>query len=586
MVQIARDRWLAFRDPVLVLRADAADAVRSTLAEVERLTRDRGLHAVGFVTYEAGGAFGLPVHPSTGGLPLTWFALFEPGRVVEAAAPRSTLPYALGPLTPSVDRQAFAGAFARVREALADGHSYQANYTFRLTGTFEGDHVSFFADLAGAQRGEYSAFIDLGDRVICSASPELFFEFHGPDIVVRPMKGTARRGLTSVRDRAAGAALAASAKDRAENVMIVDMFRNDLGRVAEIGSVRTPALFAVERYPNVWQMTSTVTARSTAPLDEVFAALHPSASVTGAPRISTMRLLRDLETTPRGVYTGAVGHVPPDGRARFNVAIRTAVIDRGTGTLTFGVGSGIVWDSEPKAEYDECLLKASVLGRKPLAFDLLETIRWTPDEGFYLMSAHLDRLRASADYFDVPLSPAEVERALESAVEGQSAAQRVRLLVARDGAVRVERQPHVPWRQPVRLGLSDTPVDASDVFLYHKTTNRDLYDRARLARPDCDDVLLWNENGEITEATTANVVAEVDGVCVTPPVECGLLAGTCRQQLLASGAIVEGRITIDDLARARRVWLTNAVQGRVRGKLETGNLKLKTQNETENSELN
>jgi para-aminobenzoate synthetase/4-amino-4-deoxychorismate lyase len=280
-------------------------------------------------------------------------------------------------------------------------------------------------------------------------------------------------------------------------------------------------------------------------------------------------LLSELETSPRGIYTGALGHIPPDGLARFNVAIRTAVIDRRTGTLTFGIGSGIVWDSDADAEYDECLLKSAVLAAKPARFDLLETLRWTPDEGFYLLGEHMARLMGSAEYFGITVSAEDVQRALETAIDGETVAQRVRLLVSRDGAIRVERQPHVPRAQPVALRLAAAAIDVDNPFLYHKTTNRAVYERAREAQPDCDDVLLWNDRGEITEATTANVVAEIDGVHVTPPVSCGLLPGTCRASLLASGAIVERPMTIEDLRRATRMWLINAVQGRSLAEVRT-----------------
>jgi para-aminobenzoate synthetase/4-amino-4-deoxychorismate lyase len=566
-VQVGPHRWLSFRDPLLVLQADSPEAVRRTIADVEQLTRDRGLHAVGFVAYEAAAAFGLAVHPADPSLPLAWFALYEPARVRPVEPPQRPSGYTLGPLAASIDRGGFEQAFQQIRDALAAGNSYQANYTFRITAPFDGDAFSLFADLVEVQRGRYSAFIDLGDVAICSASPELFFEFHGSEMVARPMKGTAARGLTCDDDRTAGRALAASAKDRAENVMIVDMVRNDIGRVAEAGSVRVPELFAVERYPNVWQMTSTVVGRCTAPLEEVFAALHPSASVTGAPKVSTMGLLRNLETTPRGVYTGAVGHIPPDGLARFNVAIRTAVIDRRAATLTFGVGSGIVWDSDPGREYEECLLKASVLGRRPIEFELLETLRWTPGDGFYLLDQHMARLLASAEYFDVAVSRTEVERTLASALADESTEQRVRLLVSRAGAIRVERQPYVARAQPLALRLAASPIDRSNLFLYHKTTNRAVYDEARAAMSDCDDVLLWNTSGEVTEATTGNLIVEIEGTPVTPPVSCGLLPGTCRAALLAAGEIVERRVSVDDVRRARRLWLINALHGRMRAEI-------------------
>lgn len=560
-LQVGPREWLAFRDPVLVLQAHSPDAVRRTLADVEQLTRDRGLHAVGFLAYEAGAAYGLSVQDAAGDLPLAWFALYDAKTVTQVSRPQVTGDYTLGALLPSVDRAAFDRAFSRIKEYLASGDTYQVNYTFQMAGTFEGNAAALFADLCAAQQGQYSASIDLGDYVICSASPELFFELRGADILARPMKGTAGRGRTLPEDRARGAALAASEKERAENVMVVDMVRNDLGRVADVGTVEVPELFTVERYPNVWQMTSLVKARSLAPFEEIFAALHPSASVTGAPKVRTMEILRELESAPRGVYTGAIGHVPPDGLARFNVAIRTAVIDRRAGQLSFGVGSGIVWDSEAGAEYDECLLKGSVLGRRPVEFELLETLRWTPREGYYLLDRHLERLRDSSEYFGVPVLLSDVHDALAAAVAGADESLRVRLLVDREGRVRSERTAHVPMGATLKLGLAAEPVDASDVFLFHKTTNREVYERARSSVAGVDEVLLWNRAGQVTEATTANLIAEIDGARVTPPVECGLLAGTCRAAMLDAGEVVEAVVTLTDLRRATRLWLINSVHG-------------------------
>lgn len=559
-VQIDRERWLACDDPVLVLRADSPDAVRRTLVDVEHLTRDRALHAVGFLTFEASAAFGLPVGDRDPRLPYAWFALFESRTVREVGAPERVGNYELGPLTPSVDMAAFERAFARIKAHLAAGDSYQVNFTLQLQARFDGDAEALFADLTRAQRANYGAFIDLGDVAIASASPELFFAFEGLDIVTRPMKGTARRGMTVEDDRAAAAALAASPKERAENVMVVDMLRNDLGRVADVGSVTVPELFRVERYPNVWQMTSEVRARSMAPLEEVCAALFPSASITGAPKIRTMEILRELEGRPRGIYTGAIGYVPPDGLARFNVAIRTAVIDRARGELSYGVGSGVVWDSDAASEYAECLLKGSVLTSRREPFSLLETLRWTPEDGCVLLDRHIARLEATADYFDVPLDLAAVKREFE-ALSGGAPGLRVRLLVAQDGAVSLEQFPFVAVEGPLRVCLARTPVDAADPFLYHKTTRRAVYDQARGDAPGFDEVVLWNANGEVTEATTANVVVELNGVRVTPPVASGLLAGTYRAELLARGEVVERRITVDELSTASGLWLINSVQG-------------------------
>jgi para-aminobenzoate synthetase/4-amino-4-deoxychorismate lyase len=565
-VQQSAGQWLACTDPELVLQADTHDAVRRTLVDVEQLTRDRGLHAVGFVSYEAGGAFGLKVRDLSG-LPLVWFSLFDGSSVIQCAPPERTGGHSIGPLRPSIDRVAFGRAFREIKNHLAAGNTYQVNYTFQIVAPFGGDPWSLFADLTAAQGGRYGTYLDLGDQVVASASPELFFEFRGDEILARPMKGTARRGLTIRDDGAARDALRQSAKNQAENVMVVDMVRNDLGRLADVGTVRVPELFTVEKYPNVWQMTSLVTARSLAPLDEVFAALHPSASITGAPKVRTMELLSGLEGTSRGVYTGAIGHVPPDGLARFNVGIRTAVVDRRLGIVSFGVGSGIVWDSDEESEWEECLLKASVLVECPPPFDLVETLLWTPADGYGLLVRHLSRLSASADYFDRPFSDRAVRHALERAVSLATVPMRVRLLLDAAGAARTEARPHVASVQPLQIALAIQPVNRSTVWLYHKTTNRAVYEDARRSAPDADEVLLWNTEGELTEATTANLVVELDGTRVTPPVSSGLLAGTWRASMLERGEVREQVVRIDDLARAAGIWLINSVHGERRATL-------------------
>ncbi len=382
------------------------------------------------------------------------------------------------------------------------------------------------------------------------------------------MKGTAPRGRTLDEDRRQAQRLLASPKQRAENVMIVDMMRNDLGRVAVPGSVEVPALLTVERYPNVWQMTSTVTARTAegTRLSEIFAALHPSASVTGAPKVRTMELVEQLEGQPRGVYTGAIGHVRPDGSCRFSVAIRTAVVDRRAGRVEFGIGSGIVWDSVAADEYDECLLKGSVLGERPRPFDLLETMRWTPGEGIFLLDRHLSRLRASAEYFGTVIDEASLEQALAEA-QG-NVPLRLRLLVGPDGRSRIEKSPLVPGPEVLRVGVAASAVDDRDRFLFHKTTNRSVYERAQ--RPGFDDMILWNGRGEATESTKANLVVERGGRRVTPPVDAGLLAGTFRAEVLSTGDVQEATVTLDELRRAERVWLINSVRGWQRAIVQGG----------------
>ncbi len=552
--------WRLFRDPLRVIETHTPGRVAAVLDEAEGAARDRALYAVGFVAYEAGAAFGLTGHPATPGLPLARFALYDPAAVRHIDAAPAGGPWTIGALAPSLDRAAFGAALDRIHRAIAEGDTYQVNFTFRLRAAFDGDPLGLFADLAAAQQGGYAAFLRAGRHTVCSASPELFFELVGRDVTARPMKGTARRGRTGEEDRAASAALAASAKERAENVMIVDMVRNDLGRVADVGSVEVPALFTLERYPTLWQMTSTVTARAGAPLSRLFEAAFPSASVTGAPKVRTMALIRDLEPGPRGVYTGAIGVIDPGGRARFNVAIRTAVVDHETGLVDFGVGSGVVWDSVPEREYEECLLKGAVLGRRPRAFDLLETLRWSPADGYVLLARHLARMAASADYFGRPFDESRARDALARAAAGAASPLRVRLLVAPAGGVRVDTSPlDPPPDAPATLAIAESPIDPSDTFLFHKTTAREVYDRLR--RPGADDTVLWNPAGEATETTVANLVVALGGRKVTPPVSAGLLAGTFRAELLARGEIVEAPVPLEALRGASGVWLINSVRG-------------------------
>jgi para-aminobenzoate synthetase/4-amino-4-deoxychorismate lyase len=564
IVQTSSDRWLVFEDPFRIVQAETPDAVGAALEDVERLTREHACYAVGYVSFEAAGAYGLAAcDPSPHPLPPVWFALFAPAGVRELAEPPVGQAYELGSMAPSIDRAAFRAAVARIKERLAAGDTYQVNFTFNLTGPFSGDPKGLFADLVAAQRGGYSAFIRTPDAAVCSASPELFFALDGLSIAARPMKGTAPRGRTTEEDLRRSGELRASEKQRAENVMIVDMVRNDLGRVAEVGTVEVPELFTLERYPNVWQMTSLVTARTRASLADIFAALHPSASVTGAPKKRTMEIIRELETRPRGVYTGAAGYIAPDGNGRFNVAIRTAVVNLDAARVEFGVGSGIVWDSDADAEYDECLLKASVLGRRPAAFELLETTKWEPAEGFALLDRHLARMRDSARYFGFAFAEPEVRGALAAAVDGATGPLRVRWRLAATGALQVERQAFVPWGdRRVVTAIAREPVDTNDPFLFHKTTSRGVYDRARAAAADADEVILWNDRREITEATTTNVIVEwEDGSFATPPVGCGLLAGTARAEAIAQRGVVERSISVSELMSARRVWLTNSVHG-------------------------
>lgn len=579
----SRGQWLLFRDPALVLCARSTSEVAEVLREAQRLVDTRGLHAAGWVAYEAAlafdAAFRVVAPPrstaSSSDFPLAWFGLYEAPEFV--AGPQARLAdrgEAALVWTPSVSRERYEAAIRAVLAYIAAGDTYQVNYTFRLRTLLAGAPQDLMARMIAAQGAHYGAFVDTPDWAICSASPELFYRQSGRHLVSLPMKGTIGRGPEPALDREQAARLRRSEKDRAENVMIVDMVRNDLGRIATTGSVRVTRLFDTERYPTLWQMTSTVRCDTTARTPEIFAALFPAASITGAPKVRTMEIIAELEEAPRRIYTGAIGFLAPGRRAQFNVAIRTVLVDKRTGQAEYGVGGGIVWDSTPEGEFEECAIKARVLaaGSAP-SFDLLETILWRPGRGYTLLAPHLARLRRSAQYFDRAVDMAAVRRALEELASRCArqfartrsrlppAAYRVRLLVAPNGLPRVEARGLTPLPDPYRLRLAATAVRQADPFLYHKTTNRAVYEEALATRPGCSDVLLWNERGEITESCIANVLVELDGEMLTPSVSSGLLAGVRRARLLAKGRAREAVVRVADLPRCTRILLVNSVRG-------------------------
>jgi para-aminobenzoate synthetase / 4-amino-4-deoxychorismate lyase len=573
-----------------------ADVV-GVLAEADRAAA-RGQWAAVMIAYEAAAAFDPAMAPARRedgelALPLAWVAVFDAATVIRrpphepphAAArvpPAAVVP---APWTPSLSREGFAAAVARIAAGIAAGDTYQVNYTFALeregAGPIEsGDLDAWLDALCAAHEAGYGARLDVGDYVILSASPELFVERRGTRLTARPMKGTGPRGRWLDEDLVRREALVKSEKARAENVMIVDLLRNDLGRLAATGSVRVPALFTAEHYPTVWQLTSTIEAEvppaSTIGVVDLMRALFPCGSVTGAPKIRTMEIIAALEPEPRGVYTGAIGLVRPGGDAVFSVAIRTLVVDRDTGDASLGIGAGIVADSKPDDEYDECLLKGAFVAALPLSdapavvrvppaaqrdFELIETVR-VDNGGWQQLTAHLDRMGESAQYFGFPWDRHAVEAAVrrEPAPFGLSRG-RIRLLPG--GRVAIEVLPFVPFGPKRRVALARTPVDACDPFLCHKTTRRDVYTRAQATRPDVEDVILWNAAGEITEATIANVVVEIGGERWTPPQTCGLLPGIARGRLVEEGIVGERRITVADLKKATRVWLVSALRGEV-----------------------
>ncbi|MDQ2693404.1 MAG: aminodeoxychorismate synthase component I, partial [Chloroflexota bacterium] len=477
------DRWLHFVDPYYLISVYTLDGVLSALREVEQRVEEKGWHAAGFLSYEAASAFDpdLPTHPSEQHIPdfpYLWFGLYPAPEPVTLPEP-NTHPGAFDWI-PTVAQEDYHAAVERIRHHIAAGQTYQVNYTMRLETSFPGETWDFFLSLAQHQNRQ-AAYLDTGRHVICSASPELFFQLDGDLLTCRPMKGTTRRGRTTAEDEERAQWLKHSEKNRAENVMIVDMVRNDLGRVAETGSVHVSELFQTERYPTLWQMTSTVTARTQASIPEIFAALFPCASITGAPKVSTMRIIARLENTPRKIYTGSIGYLAPGRQAKFNVAIRTVLIDRKRQKAEYGVGGGIVWDSTGPDEYAEALLKARVLTERSASFSLIETMLWTPEGGFFLRENHIARMLDSARYFDIPMTRGKLEDYIEQLASAFDAPRRVRVLLDQGGNLESESAVYdlADGDPGLSACLAQQPVDSKNVFLYHKTTRREVYEAAR-----------------------------------------------------------------------------------------------------------
>ncbi len=464
----------------------------------------------------------------------------------------------------TLDAASHAAKVDQIRRWISEGDCYQVNLTFPVDFTAYGHPLALYARLRARQPVRYGAFVLTPEATILSFSPELFFERHGCRVVTRPMKGTAQRGATPEADARNRAALLASSKERAENVMIVDLLRNDLGRLAAPGGVNVEALCAIEAYPTLWQMVSTISADlPDAPLRDIFRALFPCGSITGAPKIRAMARIAEMESGPRGLYTGALGWVAPGGDCRFNVAIRTLEI-HAAGHARLGIGSGIVIDADPAREYAECLLKASFVTGFDPGFELIETLRLV--EGVYpLMVLHLQRIESSALALGFACDLSAIsERLATVARECRDGAHRVRLTLAHDGRLSGQHAKMPADEQQWQIVVADEALDGDDYLLRHKTTARSRYDAAlaRLAAmPAVFDAIFCNTRGEVCEGARSNVYVERDGVLLTPPVSSGLLPGVMRRHLLESGRAVERVLYREDLLTAPAIYLSNALRG-------------------------
>ncbi|MCM5678342.1 aminodeoxychorismate synthase component I [Schlegelella sp. S2-27] len=553
----ARTR-LAFDAPRQVWSASTVEEVPAVLDAVERAAA-QGDWCVGFVAYEAAPAFDPVFEVHTGDGPLAWFAAFEQAR--EWPAPEAGA-YARLAWSSALGREGFDVAITRIHQAIAEGEIYQVNYTAALLSAFQGQPLALFRALHRAQPDGYAAYIDTGGMQVLSVSPELFFDWRDARLLGRPMKGTALRGATPQEDEARALALRTTEKERAENLMIVDLIRNDLSRVAEPFSVRVPRLFHTQPLPTVWQMTSDVEARTRpgTTLREVFGALFPCGSVTGAPKVRAMHWIRALESEARGVYCGAVGVVKPGGAATFNVPIRTVTVRDGIARC--GIGSGITADASAEGEWAEWSGKRAFLELARQPFELLETLRL--EEGRCLAAeAHLARMAGAARHFGYPWEAARVQAALaELAAAHAHGSWRVRLLLDSAGTPHAEAQPMPATPSRVKVCLAASPIEAPALdFLRFKTTRREHYDRYAPVGQDVFDTLLYNAAGELTEFTRGNVAVQLDGRWVTPPLGCGLLGGVARAQALQDGRLSEAVVHVDDLARAQGLAFVNSLRG-------------------------
>ena len=559
---------VAFGAPSRVLVARTADEVRPVLAAVEALAHE-GRWCVGYLRYEAAAAFDPAFAVHAGERPLAWFGVHDAAQ----PWPETDTP---GDRAPAVDwqaglsRAAFDRNLQTIHRAIGNGELYQLNYTAPLRAGFHGDARAWFEALQKAQPDGYAAFIDTGEEQVLSVSPELFFDWQGDRILARPMKGTAPRGATAAEDEALALRLRTVPKERAENVMIVDLIRNDLSRVAQPFSVRVPRLFHTEALPTVWQMTSDVEAavRDGVSLADVFAALFPCGSITGAPKVSAMRMIRELEPEARGVYFGAVGVVRPGGHATFNVPIRTVTL-RGT-EARCGIGSGITADAGADAEWEEWRHKRAFLGPRntPVSFaamspfELLETLALV-DGALRDAPAHLSRMRNAAAHFGFPWDEALLAACLKRLRDDHATgAWRVRLLLDAQGQPRAQAFAMDAAPARVRLQLADRAFDEADSeFSRFKTTRRAHYEAFAPTALGVFDTLLWNRRGEITECTRGNIALLLDGRWVTPPLHCGLLNGIGRANRLRDGQLAEAVVRVDDLPRVQALAFVNSLRG-------------------------
>ena len=564
------DSWRIFSSPVEVLYTHDLNHVKNVLNEVQDKVEKKKLIAAGYLSYEAAPAFDNAYRVNEkGSLPLICFGLFKDYKIEKNLESQKLESAEAIEWEVTTDRTLYESHLKYIKDQIKLGNTYQVNYTLRKHSNTISNPYDFF--LEKAQDAPYAAFIDSDEHTIISMSPELFFKLSGDSIICKPMKGTSKRGKTLHEDIVLMEDLKNSEKDQAENIMITDMLRNDMGKISNTGSVKVLSEFDIEKYPTVWQMTSSIESQANASITGIFEALFPCASVTGAPKVSSMKIISEIEDQPREIYTGAIGYIAPNNEAQFSVPIRTILSDKRAHRSVYGTGSGIVWDSEIQKEWDECQNKSAILSAGSQDFELFETMRWNSSKKIFLEKLHLDRLKDSAEFYDYKFHHEKISNKLQDYLKNlePESEKVIRLFLAKDGEIRLTTSAYKEQNKdkPQFISLAMRPVNSEDRSLYHKTTNRSVYENAIGENPDCDDILLWNEAGNITESTISNVIFKKDSEYYTPPVSCGLLSGTYRAHLISQGHLKERIIPKAEINLYSEIYLINSVRGKYPVKL-------------------
>jgi para-aminobenzoate synthetase/4-amino-4-deoxychorismate lyase len=563
-------KTLIFENPVVTFELENVQDIRKTLRIIQSYV-DQGYYAAGYLSYESAAAFDpkYKVKESTS-MPLLWFGIYK--SVNYNCHIKNADNYYISEWETAVSSKDYYKNICHIKTEISKGNTYQVNYTIPMRANYHGNGFTHYKKLLRAQRANYGAYIDTGRFQILSVSPELFFECEERRIITRPMKGTIKRGKYYLEDQINYNFLRNSEKDKAENLMIVDLLRNDLSKISELGSVNVMKLFEIEKYPTVYQMTSSIEAKlkDKVSIEEIMEALFPCGSITGAPKIKTMEIINEIEKNSREIYCGTIGYIAPNRNAVFNVAIRTIWIDKEKNMSEYSVGGGITWDSTSQSEYQEAITKAAVLTEEVTDFKLYEQIKL--NNGFTALEKyHLQRLQSSSNYFDYPFSISKIRQALKLEKNRYPNGEHVmNLYLDKYGEITSHT---MTYEKPVINKLLTTvvassPINSENKMIYHKTTDRTIYNNYTQEKSNCYDVLLWNEEGQLTQFTTGNIVVRKNGELLTPPVAAGIIPGVFREYLLDTEQIREANLEISELQSYEKIWLINNILGWVKLSLQ------------------